>query len=289
MPSTPATSRAQGDVPSCARMRWPRTEPKGRTGQSQNPSASCLSSSGEFPSRNPYFVIATAADSSFPPLTFAALTMGHHLSISFLCNAAKPAGVCCSCDGTSWPRSVNRSWSVGSASALITAALRARTNFLRHTFRHPKAMPNGNIRPASPTSSTVGMSGADTKRALLVTANALICPPCTCGNEFDDWSNIRSMCPTQDPHGWASTAIGYETTNDFSWWPWYRRPPTCDALPAPAVSGKRRIHFQPCEQLAHVLDRQRVLRDQELRTARAAPLPARGHSTSRSRAGRSHR
>jgi hypothetical protein len=54
---------------------------------------------------------------------FAALMIGHHLSISALWCAARPSGVCCSRGGMSCPSSVSRARIAGSASVSCTAAV----------------------------------------------------------------------------------------------------------------------------------------------------------------------
>jgi hypothetical protein len=68
----------------------------------------------------------------YSPLMLAALMIGHHFSISALCNAPSASGVCCSRGKISCPRSARRARAVGSARPSTTAALsRAR--------QHPSA------------------------------------------------------------------------------------------------------------------------------------------------------
>jgi hypothetical protein len=57
------------------------------------------------------------------PLMFAALMIGHHLSISAFCNAPRAAGVCWARGKTSCPKSASRARTFGSAKASMTAAL----------------------------------------------------------------------------------------------------------------------------------------------------------------------
>src|SRR5262245_48090660 len=57
------------------------------------------------------------------PLIFADLIIGHHFSISALCNAASASGVCWSRGKISCPRSASRARTVGLARAATAAAL----------------------------------------------------------------------------------------------------------------------------------------------------------------------
>jgi hypothetical protein len=52
----------------------------------------------------------------------AALINGHHFSTSALWSAASASAVCCSRGGISWPRSIKRRRTAGSASASMAAA-----------------------------------------------------------------------------------------------------------------------------------------------------------------------
>src|SRR5215510_6191969 len=73
-------------------------------------------------------VIAKASDADHInhhhcALMFAALMIGHHFAISAACSIPSASGVSCSGGNSSWPRSPRRLRTVGSASALLAAAL----------------------------------------------------------------------------------------------------------------------------------------------------------------------
>src|SRR5262249_7367049 len=58
----------------------------------------------------------------YSALMFAALMIGHHFSLSALCCAASASGVCLSRGQISWPTSVNRWRTAGSAKLSTSAA-----------------------------------------------------------------------------------------------------------------------------------------------------------------------
>src|SRR6476620_9240122 len=109
-------------------------------------------------------------------LTPAALMIGHHLSISPVRKAARPAGVCCSFGATSMPRSAKRLCTIGSASTCIIAPLSfALTSFGK--FFGPKNPNHPDMyRAGARDSSEVGISGMVGERCGKRLAIALIVP-----------------------------------------------------------------------------------------------------------------
>src|SRR5262245_33332866 len=108
--------------------------------------------------------------SAYCGLMFAALMIGHHLSISLFWCIASDSGFSCSTGKTSSPRSERRARSAGSANVCTTVALSLSMIGL--------GVPLGAQRPCqfeiwnsgNPASSTVGMSGAAVNRLFAVTA-----------------------------------------------------------------------------------------------------------------------
>src|SRR5262249_1156563 len=94
------------------------------------------------------------------PLTFAALMIGHHFSISAFWRVASASGVCCSRGGTSSPSSAKRRRTAGSAKVSTTAALRLPTISFGVLLGTPSPYQTEAWKPCSPASSTVATSGA---------------------------------------------------------------------------------------------------------------------------------
>src|SRR6516162_8141873 len=67
-------------------------------------------------------------------LMLAALMMGHHFSISAFCCAARASGVCLLLGQLSWPRSISRCCTAGSARVSTTAASSVAITSLRVPF-----------------------------------------------------------------------------------------------------------------------------------------------------------
>src|SRR6185503_4476533 len=110
------------------------------------------------------------------PLIPAALTMGHHFSISAFCQAPSACGVSWSTGGMSCPSAASFSLVPGSASDFTTAAFNLAMMSGDVPLGAHSPCPTETCRPGRPTSSTVGTSGAEAIRSLAVTANALMVP-----------------------------------------------------------------------------------------------------------------
>src|SRR5262249_18342386 len=78
---------------------------------------------GEGADRPCCIVITRSLGHDQSALMLAALTIGHHRSISALWKAPNASGVCWSADGISWPCSAKRCRTVASARVSTTAAL----------------------------------------------------------------------------------------------------------------------------------------------------------------------